>query len=193
MQYYDITRELFTTTTYPGDPIPEKEAVCQISKGDPCNLTYLKMCVHNGTHMDAPKHFVDEGKTIDEIGLEQTMGECSVIACEGTLKSQDIKELIKEAKKKILLKGKILITEEAAEELAAAQLELLGVEDQSVGTQSTTHKIHKILLGRGMVLLEGLTLDQVEPGDYFLCAQPLKLGGCEGASCRAVLVGGAEK
>lgn len=61
MKFYDITRELFSSKVYPGDPVPEFERILEVKKGDACNLTYLKMCAHNGTHMDAPRHFLDEG------------------------------------------------------------------------------------------------------------------------------------
>ena len=60
MKFYDISRELFGSAVYPGDPAPEYERLMQVRTGDACNLTYLKMCVHNGTHMDAPRHFLDE-------------------------------------------------------------------------------------------------------------------------------------
>ena len=73
MKLYDITRELFGTEVYPGDPAPEYERLLEVRNGDACNLTYLKMCAHNGTHMDAPRHFLDEGKAIDELPLEQVM------------------------------------------------------------------------------------------------------------------------
>ena len=79
MKFYDITRELFSTPVYPGDPVPEHEWLKQIKNGDSSNLTYLKLCAHNATHMDAPRHFVEGGRTIDELELSQVMGMCSVV------------------------------------------------------------------------------------------------------------------
>ena len=188
MRYYDITRELFTSSVYPGDPKPSYVRLSDMEQGGICNLTYLKMCAHNGTHMDAPRHFIRDGKTIEQLSLEQVMGECCVVECDGLLDGEAVRKLIPGGRKKILLKGNILITEEAAREIACMEIELLGVEGQSVGTEADTARIHEVLLGKGMVILEGLVLNEVKAGEYFLCAQPLKLGGCEGAPCRAVLL-----
>lgn len=78
--------------------------------------------------------------------------------------------------------------EETAQVFADAGIELLGVERQTVGPDGDTKGVHKILLGADMALIEGVWLDEVKPGDYFLCAQPLKLAGVEGSPCRAVLI-----
>ena len=90
--------------------------------------------------------------------------------------------------KKILWKGDVVFSEDAAGAFAEAGLELIGVESQTVGPVDDTEGVHKILLGAGMAILEGLDLEEVEEGTYLLCAQPLKLAGCDGAPCRAVLV-----
>ena len=190
MKLYDITRELFSTEVYPGDPVPEYERLLEVRKGDACNLTYLKMCAHNGTHMDAPRHFLDEGKSIDELPLEQVMGRCSVVEFDGILDGKQAERMIAGKEKKVLWKGSVVFTEAAAEVFAEAGMELTGVESQTVGPSDAPAGVHKILLGAGMAILEGLNLEAVKCGDYFLCAQPLKLGGCDGAPCRAVLIGG---
>lgn len=191
MRYYDITRELFSTPVYPGDPVPEKELIRSIDRGDRSNLTYLKMCVHNSTHMDAPKHFVNDGKTIGEITMEQVMGECAVIACEEELTAEDARRKLEGAgTKKVLLKGMTYFGEETARVFAEAGIELIGVERQTVGYDGETAGVHRILLGSGMVILEGLDLSEVKEGTYFLSAAPLKLAGCEGSPCRPVLIEG---
>lgn len=189
MKFYDITRELFSTPVYPGDPIPEHEWLKLIKNGDSSNLTYLKMCAHNATHMDAPRHFIEGGRTIDELELSQVMGMCSVVECDGVLDAKTARELIAGKEKKILLKGSnCVFQEETAQVFADAGIELLGVERQTVGPDGDTKGVHKILLGADMALIEGVWLDEVKPGDYFLCAQPLKLAGVEGSPCRAVLI-----
>ena len=88
MKFYDISRELFGSAVYPGDPAPECERLMQVRNGDGCNLTYLKMCTHNGTHMDAPRHFLDEGRAVDELPLKQVMGPCSVVEFDGILDAE---------------------------------------------------------------------------------------------------------
>lgn len=191
MRYIDITRELFSSKVYPGDPAPEYKRLLEIKNGDACNLTYLKLCAHNGTHMDAPRHFLDEGCTIDELPLKQVMGRCCVLEYDGVLDGETARQMTSGKEKKQLWKGNVTITEAAAEVFAQNGVELVGVEEQTVGAEEipgAIHKVHKILLGAGMAILEGLCLEDAEAGEYFLCAQPLKLGGCDGAPCRAVLI-----
>lgn len=188
MKYYDVTQEVFSSFVYPGDPLPEFERIQELKQGDDCNLTYLKMCTHNGTHMDAPCHFIRGARSIEEIALSQFMGECEVIEFHGVLKGGEARELIAGKGKKLLWKGDLEITEEAALVFAEEKLELLGVEGQTVGSELSSQKVHKILLGADMVIVEGLALKDIEAGKYFLCALPLKLAGSDGAPCRVVLM-----
>lgn len=188
MKFYDITRELFSSKVYPGDPIPEYERILEVKKGDACNLTYLKMCAHNGTHMDAPRHFLDEGKSVEELPLPQVMGKCTVLEYDGNLDGDTAAQMIGGKGKKLLFKGKTVFTEDAAEAFVQAGVELVGVESQTVGPEDAPAAVHQILLGAGMAVLEGLDLEEIQAGAYFLCAQPLKLAGCDGAPCRAVLI-----
>ena len=71
MKIYDISQEVFSCEVYPGDPVPEKTALKSMQEGEVYNLTAFSMCAHNGTHIDAPFHFIKEGKTVDEICLNQ--------------------------------------------------------------------------------------------------------------------------
>lgn len=187
MKFYDITRELFSAPVYPGDPEPKYERLQEMSKGAVCNLTYLKMCVHNGTHMDAPRHFLENGKSIHELPLSQVLGRCAVVEYDGVLGGDKAEELVA-GHKKVLWKGAPVITAEAAQAFVRCGLELVGVEGMTVGSKGAPERVHKILLGAEVAILESLCLEEVEPGEYFLCAQPLKLAGCDGAPCRAVLI-----
>ena len=90
--------------------------------------------------------------------------------------------------KKLLLKGEILLTPEAARVIADAKIDLIGVESQTVGEGHTQPVIHEILLSVEVVILEGLVLKQVKPGQYFLAAQPLKWEGLDGSPVRPVLI-----
>lgn len=188
MKLYDITRELFSSRVYPGDPSPEYESILEVKKGDICNLTYLKMCAHNGTHMDAPRHFFDEGKAVDELPLEQVMGACCVLEYSGELDGDTARSMIAGKGSRLLWKGSVIFTMESAKAFAEAGVELIGVESQTVGPEDNPAEVHRVLLGADMAILEGLCLDGVEAGEYFLCAQPLKLAGIDGAPCRAVLI-----
>ena len=68
---FDISQEVFSCKVFPGDPQPQKNVLMRVSDGDVCNLSELSMCAHNGTHIDAPFHFLDGGKTVDELPLDR--------------------------------------------------------------------------------------------------------------------------
>lgn len=86
---YDITQPLFECAVFPGDPKPEKLPLRRMDQGESYNLTAIAMCAHNGTHVDAPYHFLRGGKTIDQIGLEKFIGPACVISHEGDVTAQD--------------------------------------------------------------------------------------------------------
>ena len=189
----DISQELFSCNTFPGDPKPVPDRLMSVEKGDVCNLTAFSMCAHNGTHVDAPFHFLPDGKTIDETGLEPFVGECYVVQHEGDVTAADAAEILAKASaagaaKRILIGGKVTVTEEAAEVFAAAKILLIGNESQTVGPENAPKQVHLILLGAEVMLLEGIVLAHVPEGRYFLNAAPLNLGGCDGAPCRAWLM-----
>ena len=190
MKIYDITQELFSCNVYPGDPEPKKEQLCSIENGDVCNLTALSLCAHNGTHIDAPYHFFSEGKTVDMLPLSKTVGDCYVAEHNGDIDSEDAFEILKKADgvSRVLLKGELTVTAQAARVFAEAGIDLLGNESQTVGPQDAPMEVHKILLSHDIVLLEGIRLSHVPEGRYLLCAQPLDLAGCDGAPVRAILI-----
>jgi len=78
MKIYDISQEVFSCNVYPGDPKPERQRLSATAAGDLYNLTALSMCAHNGTHIDAPFHFLQAGKTVDQLDLTFFVGECYV-------------------------------------------------------------------------------------------------------------------
>jgi len=189
MKVIDISQEVFSCCVYPGDPAPQKQTLASMDAGEPYNLSAFSMCAHNGTHVDAPRHFIRDGKTVDETPLEAFAGPCFVARCTGDLDACGVREILQRAQgvKRVLLSGDVTVTEAAAREFAGAKLMLLGNESQSVGPVDAPMAVHRILLGAGVALLEGIRLQGVSDGAYLLCAAPLNLGGCEGAPCRAVL------
>ena len=191
MKIYDISQEVFSCSVFPGDPQPQRVVVQSLKNGDICNLTELKMCAHNGTHVDAPYHFLDNGKTIDQMGLEPFVGRCYVTHHMGDVTENDAKTILKKAgegRERILIGGRCTVTVEAAKVFADAKIRLIGNESQTVGPEDSPRNVHLILLGREVTLLEGVRLGGVEEGKYFLMAQPLNLGGSDGSPCRAVLM-----
>lgn len=192
MKIYDISQEVFSCKVFPGDPAPERDVLCSMEDGEFYNLTAFYMCAHNGTHVDAPFHFVRDGKTIDEVGLEPFVGSAYVAEHEGVVTAEDAKFMLQKAEgdaaKRLLIKGDAEVSLEAAEVFAKAGLLLVGNESQTVGPEDAPMAVHLVLLKAGVALLEGIRLEQVPEGTYLLNTAPLNLGGADGAPCRAVLI-----
>ena len=195
MKIYDISQEVFGCRVFPGDPSPAREVKLSISNGDVCNLTFFNMCAHNGTHVDAPYHFINEGKTIDKVDLDKFVGYAYVAEHEGDISAGDANRILSAAKacdpvaaERILIKGNATMTKEAAEVFAAAGIKLFGNESQTVGPEDAPMEVHLIMLGAQIVLLEGIRLAEVPEGVYLLDAAPINLGGADGAPCRAILI-----
>ncbi len=197
MKIYDISQEVLSSEVYPGDPAPEKTELLRIEQGDVCNLSAFSMCAHNGTHVDAPLHFIDGGTSVDKLPLTSTVGYAYVSEYNGELSANDAKRILEEAKasaypdsaKRILIKGDATVSACAAKAFAESEVILVGNESQTVGPADAPAEVHNILLGKGVVLLEGIRLKNVSEGVYFLFAAPLSFEGFDGAPCRAVLIG----
>lgn len=191
MKIYDISQEVFSCAVYPGDPAPEKQTVYATGSGDLYNLTCFAMCAHNGTHIDAPFHFLHNAKTVDQMALSVFAGDCFVARHEGNVTAADAETVLRKAggTERILIAGNATVTAEAAQVFAESGIKLLGNEGQSVGPENAPMQVHLILLGREIALLEGIVLKDVPEGHYFLSAAPLNLAGCDGAPCRAFLIG----
>ena len=195
MKIYDISQEVFNCQVYPGDPAPEKKMLKSMEQGEVYNLTAFHMCAHNGTHIDAPFHFIKDGATVDKIRLEAVVGMAFVAEHNGILSRNDAEEIIARAKKqsteaakRILIKGDIEVSLDAAKIFATSDLLLLGNESQTIGPPNAPMAVHLALLGADVVLLEGIRLSEVSEGIYFLNAAPLNLEGADGSPCRAILI-----
>ena len=195
MQIYDISQEVFSCAVYPGDPRPEKQVLSATAAGDLYNLTAFSMCAHNGTHVDAPFHFLPDGKTVEAMALDRFVGPCYVARYQGDITQREAADILEKAwgAERILIAGPVTVTEAGAEVFAASGICLLGNEGQSVGPENAPMAVHKILLRRGIALLEGILLKDIPEGRYFLSAAPLKLAGADGAPCRAYLVKGCDE
>ena len=191
---YDISQPVFDCAVYPGDPAPQRTMLSRMDDGDGYNLTAFSMCAHNGTHVDAPLHFLKDGKGVGAVALEKFIGPAYVGTVCGDVGEREAKELLERAKntcsdaqKHILIKGDAIVTREAANVFADARIDLIGVESQSVGPEDAPAAVHLALLSAQVVLLEGIRLDAVPDGAYMLNCAPLNLGDCDGAPCRAIL------
>lgn len=193
MKIIDISQELLSCNVYPGDPVPEADKISSMENGEIYNLSKLSMCAHNGTHIDAPSHFIKDGKTIDQLECDNFVGDCYVLQHNGDLSGSDAVQVLDKARsvgagERILIAGKATVTEDAARVFADAGVKLIGNESQTVGSEGAPMAVHRILLGAEVVLLEGIVLTDVSEGKYFLSALPLNIKGFEGAPCRAYII-----
>ena len=199
MKIYDISQEVFSCRVYPGDPAPEKKVLSAMEQGALYNLTAFSMCAHNGTHVDAPYHFIRDGKTVDQVALEAFVGMAFLAAHQGIVTAMDAEKILRRAReqnplaaKRILIKGDAVVSPEAAEVFAKSDVLLLGNESQTVGPEDAPMAVHLTLLRAEVVLLEGIRLSHVPEGVYLLSAAPLNLCGADGAPCRAYLIADAQ-
>ena len=195
MKIYDISQEVFSCKVFPGDPAPARKVLSSMETGALYNLTAISMCAHNGTHIDAPFHFIKDGKTVNQICLEAFAGMAYVAEHRGIVSGADAANIIEKAKaqspeaaRRILIKGAAVVSAEAARIFAASDLLLLGNESQTIGPEDAPMAVHLILLGADVILLEGVRLAEVPEGVYLLNAAPLNLAGADGSPCRAILM-----
>lgn len=195
MKIYDISQEVFSCKVFPGDPAPERKVLSSMDDGALYNLTAIGMCAHNGTHIDAPLHFIQNGKAVDAICLEAVVGMAYVAEHQGIVSGDDAAAIIAKANalnpdaaRRILIKGAAVVSAQAAEVFAASGVLLLGNESQTFGPEDAPMAVHRILLGADVILLEGIRLAAVPEGVYLLNAAPLNLAGAEGSPCRAILI-----
>ncbi len=194
MRVYDISQELTTCKVYDGDLAPTLDRVKSIEAGDSYNLSNLSMCLHNGTHVDAPFHFLEKGKTIEQIPLEKLVGYCFLYEYNGVVDDTIARDILKKAKqsdmecaKRILIKGDCIVTLAAANVLKD-EIYLIGVESQSVGDENAPKDVHIAFLEKEVVLLEGIRLKDVNEGRYLLNCAPICIKGVDGSPCRALLI-----
>ena len=191
MKIIDISRDAFNTEIYPGDPEPRYDWVERIGEDSDCNLSLLTLGAHTGTHVDAPLHFIEGGAAIDSCPPDAFVGPCTVIEVRpGVITGEDAENLLPKGCERLLIKsgGRAFFMDSSAELLADSGLKLIGTDSLSVGCKGNQLKPHRGFLQSGVSILEGLDLSEVSPGNYFLFAAPLKLGGLEAAPARALLI-----
>jgi arylformamidase len=177
--------------TYPGDPEVRLERVSSIADGEVANLSRLDLGVHSGTHVDAPLHFVEGGASVETLPLDVLVGPCVVVD------GLDVAAVPRDAER-VLFKtpnGRlweraefsedfVALDGEAARALVERGVRLVGIDYLSIGDEEA----HQALLGAAVVVIEGLDLREVDPGEYRLVCAPLKLEGAEGAPARVLLL-----
>jgi len=195
--FYDVTRELSEEIpVYPGDIEP------RFTQED-CGqylLTGLQMSTHSGTHIDAPSHYLKNEESVDRIPIAALIGPCRVIdltGVSGEISECDLSGRI-DGVTRILLKtgcnfhglfdpGYISVGISAARMISASEVIAVGIDSPSIEKFHGNGDVHRVLLGKGIVVIEFLDLDRVPEGDYQMVALPLRLRGLDGSPARVVL------
>jgi arylformamidase len=203
MPFFDISVTISERLpSFPGDPAIGFERVGQAP--DPFHLTSLHFGSHAGTHIDAPAHLLKHGATVDAIPLESLIGACRVIDMRhrtGAITASDLKRQDLAGTRRLLLRTNNSalwkkagfsetytgMSAAAASYLVQLGIQLVGIDYLSVEPFHGGGEVHRILFEAGVVILEGLDLAGVDPGEFELICLPLKLAGIDGAPCRAVL------
>jgi arylformamidase len=191
--------------TYAGEPGPQLEHLKQISRGDSANVTALSLGSHTGTHVDAPHHYLDGRSTVEAMTLESLVGPAQVIELteQRHITAPDLESAsIPAGTTRLLLKTPnsrfwnddefhtdfVGLTGDAAQWLVARSLVLVGIDYLSIERfRSPEHEVHKTLLAANVVIVEGLDLRAVPPGEYTMACAPLKVVGADGAPARVFL------
>ena len=204
MKIYDISMTINDDMTVYKNK-DEKKPKLKVLQDFTNNTAYessIEIGMHTGTHMDAPLHMIENGSTIDNTPLSSTVGKCIVIDLTNVEDKITREDLIQKNISKddfVLLKTKnsyvenfdfnfVFLEKYAAEYLKEKQIKGVGIDALGIERSQSGHETHKILLSSGIVILEGLRLKEVQQGEYFIYASPLKIKGAEAAPVRAVLI-----
>lgn len=204
MKIYDISMTISDNmTVYKNkDEKKPKYKVLQDFTNSTAYESSIEMGMHTGTHMDAPLHMIENGSTIDNTPLSSTVGKCKVLDLTNVEDKITREDLIQKNISRddfVLLKTKnsyvenfdfnfVFLEKGAAEYLKEKQIKGVGTDALGIERSQSGHETHKILLSSGIVILEGLRLKEVQQGEYFIYASPLKIKGAEAAPVRAVLI-----
>ncbi len=206
MTWIDISAPLHNgMVAWPGDAPFERTSTLEIAKGGECNLSQISSTAHIGTHMDAPRHYLEGAAGIDAMPLSASIGRARVIEIRDpeAIRTSELEPHHLVKGERVLFKTRnsehcwktdhfqknyICIAPEAAHYIAERGIQTVGVDYLSVGGfESGGPETHRILLHAGIWIIEGLILEHVEPGEYELVCLPLNIVGGDGAPARAVL------
>lgn len=209
MTIYDISLTISPDLpTWPGDPGLELALFESMDRGAHANVTTISSSVHLGTHVDAPHHFLNDGRTVESLPLDVLTGPCYVTQLPDGIEAitsevLDRTEITSDMQRVLFgtrnshwwARGEtkfqtdfVAITEDGAEWLVERGVKLVGVDYLSVAPYGDSVPTHTVLLEAGVVLVEGLNLSQVMRGFYDLYCLPLKIAGSDGAPARAILI-----
>jgi len=204
MKIHDITVDLSEElTVFPGDPRLRIEPVTALVRGDATNVSRISMSTHSGTHLDPPRHFNDDGLSVDQLPLSLLVGNALLAEVKGTkaIGRAELEQLPLRGAERLLLKTDnsrlwdlpgfsgdySYLTPDGAFHLVETGVKLVGIDYLSIERLDGGGEVHRLLLDNGVVILEGLNLKDVTAGSYELICLPLKIRGGDGAPVRAIL------
>ncbi|GAC1462036.1 MAG: cyclase family protein [Gemmatimonadaceae bacterium] len=191
---------------YPGNPEIDIVLEQAVAKGASANVSTIRFGSHTGTHVDAARHFFDDGQPVDKIPIERLIGPALLVSFNENIRSVGAAELRQhdlKGQKRILLRtrnstllaAKVFVKDytylapDGAQYLVDQGVELVGIDYLSIEQfHSGHHLTHRTLLGHSVVIVEGLDLSAPPPGEYQFICLPLRIEGCDGAPARAVLL-----
>lgn len=191
MKLIDITRALSEAPVYPGSFQTEINRVDKISEGCDSNYSHIRTNSHAGTHVDATCHFVDGGRSVEQMDLELYYGACRVVSFpeKTILTKEDLEGRLADTTKLVIHGGGFTYMDAtAAQYLIDHGITTVVTDAWSVAPLDNEKQIHTMLLKAGLAIVENVVLDGVEDGEYQLIAFPAKYDGCDGAPVRAVLL-----
>jgi len=207
--WIDISRPLVSgMAVWPGDPAVRVERVSAIASGEPFNLSAVSMCLHTGTHVDAPLHFLEGGPSVAEMPLDALVGPARVIGIRDprAIRAHELEPLRLRRGERVLFKTRgsarrwrapefatdyVYVAPDAAALLVERGVRAVGIDYLSIGAPNQEgYDVHRTLLRAGVWIVEGLDLSEVSPGRYELICLPLKVPGADGAPARALLRAG---
>lgn len=210
MPIFDITLPVSNALpVWPGDPAIHFYRVADVNAGDVCTLSRLDSGSHIGTHLDAPRHFIKNGRPVDQLELDVLIGPCRVVhvpdaevidaaLLDALQLPADTTRLLFRTRNSnlwarpdsgIFRTDYVGVDPSGAEWIVEHGLRLVGIDYMSIAPFADTIRPHQILLGAGVIVVENLNLSGVEPGAYQLICLPLKMQDGDGAPVRAVLIG----
>jgi arylformamidase len=211
LKIHDVTLTLRPgMTTWGDEPGPAIAPLRRIAKGDSANVSLLTLGDHTGTHVDPPIHFIEGGKTADQLPLDALLGPCRVLSYDGAgnisaewldrakVPPETTRLLFKTSNSELwrdplhrYTRDIVAVNASAARWCVAHGVRLVGVDYLTIepqGPEKAGYPTHKTLLGAGVVIVEGLDLRAIAPGAYELICAPLKIEGGDGAPARVFLI-----
>jgi len=190
---------------WPGDPEVIIGRMLKMERGDNCNVSTISMSSHTGTHVDAPYHFIEKGDGIHDMAFTTMIGKARVIEIKDRhcIKPEELKPNKIQKGERVIFKTKnsarcwnvdkfvedfVYLSTESVKYLVNKRVRTIGVDYLSVGGYNKNiDEVHKLLLGAGIWIIEGLDLSRVRQGDYDLICLPLNIINGDGAPARAIL------